>query len=219
MCWNADVSLNTFIFSMFVLVLIYYNNEYTKYKIKIFEKNKWFYIFLFSIILIQLFEFLIWKNLNNKFNSLFTKCLIFLIILQTVFSLMLLSNLTLRNMLLIPYIIFVSIFLLNILISNEVKTYVSKSGHLVWKYFDIKLGGIVINKYLLLCWGFLFLFSLFYEKKWEYLLFGLITLLICVYADYTSSSSTWCWISNLFSIYLITYLLFYLPLKERGYVN
>ena len=33
MCWNQHVSLNTFIFSMFVLLLIAYNNEYTQYKI------------------------------------------------------------------------------------------------------------------------------------------------------------------------------------------
>ena len=214
MCWNADVSLNTFLFSMFVLILIYYNNEYTKYKIKIFE-NKWFYIFLSSIIFIQLLEFFIWKNLKSNLNSFFTKCLMILIILQPVFSLMLLSNLTLRNILLIPYIFGSILFLIN-LTSNEVTTYVSKSGHLVWKYFDIKLGGIVINKYLSLCWVFLLLFGLFYEKKWEYLLFGIITIIICSYAEYNSSSSTWCWISNLFFIYLISYLLFYLPLIEKG---
>ena len=34
MCWNEHVSLNTFLFSSFVLLLIIYNNYYTKYKIK-----------------------------------------------------------------------------------------------------------------------------------------------------------------------------------------
>jgi len=215
MCWNAEVSLNTFIFSMFVLIFIYYNNEYTKYKIKIFE-NKWFYIFLSSIFFIQLFEFFIWKNLKNKYNSFFTKCLLFLIILQPAFSLMLLSNLNLRNILLIPYLFFGGIFVLNLLTTNKVITYVSKNEHLVWNYFDIKLGGIVINKFLWLLWTFLLLFPLFYENKWEFLLFGLITLCFCVYSEYNSRASTWCWITNFFSIYLITYLLFYLPMKEKG---
>jgi hypothetical protein len=215
MCWNAEVSLNTFIFSFFVLILVYYNNEYTKYKIKIFE-NKWFYIFLSSIIFIQFFEFFIWKNLKNKYNSFFTKCLIFLIILQPIFSLMLLSNLTLRNILLIPYVIVGFAFMLNILTSNKVNTHVSKNGHLVWNYFEIKFGGFLLNKILFLLWTFLLLFPLFYEKKWEFLLFGIITLIFCVYAEYNSRASTWCWITNLFSIYLIVYLLFYLPLKEKG---
>lgn len=34
MCWNEHVSLNTFLFSSFVLALIVYNNSYTKYKIQ-----------------------------------------------------------------------------------------------------------------------------------------------------------------------------------------
>lgn len=36
MCWNENVSLNTFLFSSFVLLLIFYNNTYTQYKIKHF---------------------------------------------------------------------------------------------------------------------------------------------------------------------------------------
>ena len=37
MCWNEHVSLNTFIFSIFVLLLIAYNNKYTQYKIEMFN--------------------------------------------------------------------------------------------------------------------------------------------------------------------------------------
>ena len=29
MCWNKEVSLNTFLFSSFVFLLILYNNKYT----------------------------------------------------------------------------------------------------------------------------------------------------------------------------------------------
>ena len=39
MCWNKDVSLNTFLFSGFVLLLIYYNNTYTKYKVAEFDSK------------------------------------------------------------------------------------------------------------------------------------------------------------------------------------
>ena len=131
---------------------------------------------------------------------------------------MLLSNLTIRNILLIPYVIGGFAFMLNILASNKVVSTVSKNGHLIWNwnYFEIKFGGIVINKILWLLWTLLLLFPLFYEKKWEFLLFGILTLIFCVYAEYNSRASTWCWITNLFSIYLIVILLFYLPLKEKG---
>ena len=53
MCWNKDVSLNTFLFSGFVLCLIIYNNKYTQYKIDELN-NIYSYIFFASIIIIQI---------------------------------------------------------------------------------------------------------------------------------------------------------------------
>lgn len=70
MCWNKDVSLNTFLFSSFILILIIYNNKFTKYKIHELNNN-FIYFFLFSFILIQLIEYFIWKNLNNSFYNWF----------------------------------------------------------------------------------------------------------------------------------------------------
>ena len=49
MCWNKDVSLNTFLFSSFVILLIYYNNTYTKYKVAEFN-SIWVYVFFGSFI-------------------------------------------------------------------------------------------------------------------------------------------------------------------------
>ena len=40
MCCNQYVSLNTFVFSAFVLLLIVYNNKYSPYKIE--ELNSWY---------------------------------------------------------------------------------------------------------------------------------------------------------------------------------
>lgn len=75
MCWNKDVSINTFLFSIFVLILIIYNNNYTQYKID--EVNNIFaYIFLLSFILMQLIEYFLWQNLNDKF---YNKILLFLL--------------------------------------------------------------------------------------------------------------------------------------------
>ena len=53
MCWNSQVSLNTFLFSTFVLLLVMYNNYYTQYKIKGME-NIWVYVFFMSFITMQL---------------------------------------------------------------------------------------------------------------------------------------------------------------------
>ena len=53
MCWNQYISLNTFIFSVFVLLLIAYNNEYTQYKTPFFS-NKFVYFFFMSFISMKL---------------------------------------------------------------------------------------------------------------------------------------------------------------------
>ena len=92
MCWNASVSLNTFLFSSFILGLIIYNNLFTKYKIQHLN-NIWAYLFLSSFILMQLIEFFIWKNINNKFyNNIFSICATLLLIIQPIISIMIITN-------------------------------------------------------------------------------------------------------------------------------
>ena len=45
MCWNPDISINTFLFSSIVLLFIYFTNTYTKYKTPLFD-NPIVYIFI-----------------------------------------------------------------------------------------------------------------------------------------------------------------------------
>ena len=63
MCWNENISLNTFVFSTMVMVFIYYNNEMTQYKTDTF-KNKYMFFFFFSIVLMQLIEYFCGKALK-----------------------------------------------------------------------------------------------------------------------------------------------------------
>ena len=92
MCWNEHVSLNTFIFSIFVLLLIAYNNKYTQYKIEMFN-NKFVYIFFASFITMQLIEFFLWRNLNNpRLNNLFSIMGSLLLIIQPIASLLILKD-------------------------------------------------------------------------------------------------------------------------------
>ena len=219
MCWNAEVSLNTFVFSLFTLCIVYYNNEYTRYKIPIFE-NKWLYVFLILTFTMQLIEFFIWKNLKNNYNQFFTKCAFILVYLQPIASLMLLSNLTLRNILLIPYLIFGIPYLTNIVSSNKINTTLSKTGHLVWNNLKFNFNGHTINIFLFFIWLFLLLFSFLYEQRWEYLLFAIVTISVFLYNELNSAASMWCWFVNAICIYLLSYLLFYLPFYEKKrYVN
>ena len=210
MCWNKDVSLNTFLFSSFILALIIYNNSFTKYKIQELN-NKWIYLFFMSFITMQLIEFFIWKNINNQFyNNIFSILATLLLIIQPMVSIMIITNEKLRNLLLFSYLLLVIPFSIYKLSTNHIHSVISKNGHLIWKFFD---SPSIIS----IVWLFFFLFSFIYEKKWIGFIFGLITLLIA-FINYNNDHtiwSMWCWGVNSIMIYYAIYLLLYLPFVEK----
>jgi hypothetical protein len=210
MCWNASVSLNTFLFSSFILVLIIYNNYFTQYKIQELN-NIWVYLFLASFIFIQLIEFFIWKNINNQFyNNIFSISGTLLLIVQPIISIMILSNIKLRNLLLLFYLLLAIPYCIYKFFTNNIHCIISESGHLRWKFFDT-------TPLIWIVWLFFFLFSFIYEKKYFGLSFGLITLFISFinYKNDHTMWSMWCWSINSIMIYYAFYLLIYLPYVEK----
>jgi len=214
MCWNENVSLNTFLFSSFVLLLIIYNNTYTQYKVKEFD-DKWKYIFFASFICMQLIEFFIWRNIYNKYyNNIFSISAILLLIIQPIFSLMIItSNIQLRNLMMSFYLLLAIPFSIYSFSTTHVYSTVSKNGHLQWNFFHFPSMDWIIW----FIWLFFFLFSFVYEQKWIGISFGLITLLISYinYKNDNSMASMWCWLVNSVMIYYAFYLLLYLPFIEK----
>ena len=87
MCYNSQVSLNTFLFSFSVLILIYINRN-GKYRLENFH-NKYVYLLFFSIIVMQLLEYFLWKNIDNeKMNKLLSIIGLIIILLQPFFSIL-----------------------------------------------------------------------------------------------------------------------------------
>ena len=214
MCWNEHVSLNTFLFSSFVLLLIIYNNEYTKYKIQELN-NPYIYIFLASFIFMQLIEFFIWRNINNKvYNNIFSIFGILLILIQPVASLMILKNIQLRNLLIMIYLFFVIPFSIYKFSTKHIHSVLSKRGHLNWKFFGV-------NPFSFLMWLFFLLFIFFYEKIWFGIIFGVVSLLVVAvnFINDGSAGSIWCWSINLIMFYYAFYLLLYLPFLENRLIN
>ena len=210
MCWNENVSLNTFVFSGFVLLLIIYNNAFTQYKIQELN-NIWVYLFLASFIFMQLIEFFIWRNINNKFyNNLFSILATTLLIFQPIFSIMILSKKQLRNILLSVYILLAIPYSIYKFYTKNIYSVVSEKGHLKWKFFGT-------TPIIWITWLFFFLFSFIYEKIWVGLGFG--TILLCIsYYNYKNDDtmwSMWCWAVNSVMIYYAFYLLIYLPFLEK----
>ena len=211
MCWNENVSLNTFLFSSFVLLLILYNNTFTQYKIEHLH-NLWIYLFFISFISMQLIEFFIWRNISNTFyNHIFSTLAAMTILIQPLITLMILPNTSLRNNLQLAYsIIFIPYFIYKFITNNMVSR-ISNKGHLEWLFFDT-------NLLLYFGWVFFFLFSFIYTQKISGFLFGVLFFFISCYNYYKDKTigSMWCWIINSMMIYYAFYLLFYLPFCEKG---
>jgi hypothetical protein len=211
MCWNEHVSLNTFLFSGFVLGLIIYNNTYTKYKIQGLN-SIWVYFFFLSFIFMQLIEFFIWRNIHNKYYNRIFSCLAqILLLVQPVASMMILSNIPLRNILVIFYLFLMIPYAVYKFSTTNIHSNISKNGHLQWNFFNM---GYLIWA----IWCFFFLFSILYERHFFGFLFALITLGVAV-INYTADGSVgslWCWSVNSVMIYYAFYLLICLPFLEKA---
>ena len=207
MCWNKDVSLNTFLFSSFVFLLILYNNKYSIYKIKEFE-NIWFCLFIFSVFLMQLVEYFLWIYLNNKFYNYILTLFVFLLlsIFQPISAIMLIPYKKIKYITLGTYLflLFISIIINK---KDEIFTIKSKKGHLNWRLDKF---------YILRSYCFFIFFSLFLYKYYIGIIFGIFLLIISLYNYYhdLSFGSMWCWMINIVAIFYIFYLLFYLPFKK-----
>ena len=215
MCWNQHVSLNTFIFSMFVLLLIAYNNAYTQYKIPEFN-NIVIYLFFVSFISMQLIEFFIWRNINDKtLNKLFSILGMLLVTVQPIFSLMTLKDETLKYKLLTVYIIFAALFTTYKITNFEIITTISKHGHLKWEWFNFsKYENVIV-------YG-LWLLSLIYApimyKQYKIIFYALLLFAISIYSFHKEGSdgSLWCWAINTIMFYYAFRLLFWMPFNEHG---
>lgn len=209
MCWNKEVSLNTFLFSSFVFLLILYNNKYTSYKIPEFNRF-WICAFIGIVISMQLVEYFIWSNIDNIFyNKLFTFVAMIVIFLQPITTIMNIDDTIMKRFLIIGYLVMMVPFgFFNY--NKNIYSTLSKNGNLKWNLINDENK---FSKIIKFSWFFFFLFPLFYQKHNLGLMFGLLTLMIVSYNYINDGSvgSIWCWIVNSIMIYYASYLLFYLP--------
>jgi hypothetical protein len=195
MCWNAEVSLYTFINTLMILVLLYLLNY-----------NKFALACILSFIFIQLLEYFIWTYINKPKISRIFGFLTFLIIFLQPIILMYISKFW--NMLclyiLIQLIILIIFCLFSKLEINCLPT-VAKNGHLLWNWNIIK------NKSYNYMYTFLFsivyltffLGTMFIGKYYDIFIISILTLIYSIY-NYSKNntiSTMWCWIANVVVIY------------------
>lgn len=218
MCWNENVSLNTFLFTSFVLIFIFYNNNYTQYKIKEFEDWK-VYLFFFSFTSMQLVEYFLWKSIkqNNKYNNKLFSIIGWLLIrfIQPLCLLLLIPD----KYLLIKYLIFATYFILFIIIyiykylynPVDFTTTIGKNNHLLWNW--VKSNNIfesIINYFYMLLFIILFI-------KMPIIALIILAFYIYCYIYYYNNmtyGSMWCWMSNSVLLYFLIKILFIIPYKE-----
>lgn len=213
MCWNADISLNTFVFACLALVFIYVANTYTKYTTSIFD-NKLMYVFMLDVAAIQLVEFFLWKNLKNASrNELLSKLLAFLILMQPFLLAIMIPNITLRGAMLAFYAICM-IFYVSFI--KRFHTSIAENGHLSWDW-TLNTGYLVT-----MCGVILYGVPMVAINNFKFSLFILAILGVSLfnyfkYNSYQPIGSMWCWTGNLFLLYMIVDLLLVQPFHEyRG---
>jgi hypothetical protein len=212
MCWNHYVSINTFVFGIFGLIFIAFNNKYSNYKLDFFN-NSYAYLFMLSIIFMQLFEFILWRNLDNQIiNHTVSIFGLLLLFIQPITSLLLINNIPLRNQLLLTYSIPALIFIIYNILSTNIHTTVSSCGHLAWNWISSKN----LQKFLVISFYLFFLFfSLLYNKCYASLLFLLIYIYFIYYFGKDGSSgSIWCLSVNLIILYFLLRILIIMPYNE-----
>lgn len=199
MCWNASISINTYIFTTFTSIFAYYNKIIDIYILLFFQ----------SIAAIQLFEYFVWsKTFNNMWLSIAG---LLIILSQPIFSILQISiENPYRNLLLTGYLI--SVLIQYIFItpwkSIEFRTVPAKNGHLEWKWLLDKNFGTI--------WLIFFFLPFLIDKQYFIFWFGLITCIIFagLYNTTYTFGSMWCWISNTISFWLIG-LVFWKDLSVR----
>jgi hypothetical protein len=166
MCVNAEVSLLSFIIGVISSVcLIYYGNK------KFAKENLSIGIFFIYVSVIQLLEYFIWIDLDNKkgLNKIisiifpviiFSQPFIFYIIKSHIFN----KNILWINLLIIFYI-FIGIFKYKSYLENETLITNVKNKYLFWKW----------NKYnIIYLYEIIFIISVFIYSNLYYSLLLLI---------------------------------------------
>lgn len=220
MCWNATISLNTFLFSAATLAFVAYNNAYTKYKLPEFVQNPWLYAVIISVISIQLVEYFLWQSIESRdanMNNIMSIIGSLIIASQPLAVSMLITNKTLQPLV---TIIYAAVFALYCFFKypgqlDKFRTVVSPStGALQWKwnYSNSFIETVVIIGYFAT-----FFIAAFYVPTYLAIITaGTLAFSWWIYGGLEKMiwGSKWCWSANLIMLYLLVRILVILPFGD-----
>jgi len=215
MCWNAAISLNTFIFSVATLSFIAYNNAYTKYKLPEFVQTPWLYALMLSVCSMQLVEYFLWSNIDDRYlNETISIVGSLLLISQPLFLALSVPNINIRWWISTLYSIFAVIFVLAKYPGNLSRfSSVAKEGGLEWRWFaDYKYDWI----YYLAYWGTAVLCAFYMPTYLNIAIFGVAALALLRWWNGKSLmwASKYCWGLIILSFYYLYRIMISMPLGE-----
>ena len=186
MCWNAGVSLNTFIFGTISAIIALILNKVSLTTIMI----------VYTVSLIQLMEYFAWRNIHNK-KIIYYLSIIGSLILLFQISLLNYSYLKSTNekkqIFIIILLFAITAFFYNI-VNKKFKMEKGTDGHLKWLWIDFPLPIIFIII-------FLYLYPASRTETKYTFIFLLISIIISLYYyyKYKTWGSMWCFIANIFN--------------------
>jgi hypothetical protein len=183
MCWSAQVSLNTYVFSTFACFFAFFNGILSLIEV----------VFLQSFICMQLLEHFIWAESFS--NTSLSQIGLGIILCQPIFSILCVSgsNTKYIPLLLGAYGAFLVVLFLLVKPFGTIdfKTVPGPNGHLAWHWLDFPLYAIIL-------WLGFFLIRHVLNK--DYINMILIILIVgTTYLLFHKSKtwgSLWCWVAN-----------------------
>lgn len=193
MCWNASVSINTFLLGLFAMALAVGNGVTQPRRC----------LFFLSFVSMQLVEAFLWRNLGrpaaNRAGSVAGYALLILQPLASLAS----ARMDARTLALSAgaYVALVALALTagRPWSSIDFSARRAADGHLAWGWLDR------LPVWILLPWLFFFVFRFAYEREWLSLalVVGSLALVYATHARSGTWGSLWCWLANAVSIFLI----------------
>lgn len=183
MCWSAEVSLNTFIFSIFGTVFALANGTITVPEA----------LFIVSFASMQLVEYFAWSNLKDTITA--SKFGLALILLQPLLSINAWYTGPYKAWVLAGYVVAVVLMLTTR--TFQFSMHPAQNGHLSWDF----LHG---SAWFYTVWFALFFLGLYYAGALSFGSGALILLLsVASYLRDDTWGSMWCWFANGAAVYMI----------------
>lgn len=196
MCYNAEVSLNTFIFGCISAILVYY--------LKVIPPRV--ILMLMSVTFMQFIEFLTWTYYDNLIINKYLSILAFAtIVVQLILLNYFLPDKKTSKILLTLLFISAILFLIIQLRFVNFRMRIGKNKHLSWYWLDLPLIWIII--------GLAFYLIPAYLGKYKSTFIFIVTLLsvsLYYHWKYKTWGSMWCYFSNIGWIFLLGQSIFIL---------